>query len=291
LCRIGQAAGRAPPYCCLEIPISPLRLNHTSLDIIYRNRDHRYNLKGICLGGGAIPLVGATAPIFFPGMLVQGMAEALAAYITPKLIEPEVYGYCSFGGFLFDMRTMQPATPFPESVLFALAGRQVIRHILGETFGVSFAFNPEDPADVFRIAFMAGFGICSGSSSFINVGADRDGFNPVRAVIQADILRHCERFARGLPYREEKGLSSKVIQEALSTGMLSNYLDHPTTLEFREFYLEPELFFKYSGEELKAKARAVARQKTAEHAFRLPNDKREALAQIYREADSILRSH
>ena len=56
---------------------------------------------------------GATGPLFYPGNLVQGMADALAAYMTPKLVDPEVYGYCSFGGFLFDLRKMEPHTPFP----------------------------------------------------------------------------------------------------------------------------------------------------------------------------------
>ncbi|MFH0795959.1 MAG: trimethylamine methyltransferase family protein [Candidatus Omnitrophota bacterium] len=295
MCRIGQVSGRKPPYCALEIPISPLRLNHNCLDVIYQNRNHQYNLSGICLGGGAAPMPGASAPIFFPGMLVQGMAEALAAYITPKLIDPEVYGYCSFGGFIFDVRKMQPAKPFPESILYCLAVSQVIKYVLGEKFGVDFACNINSLSDVFRVAFALGMGICDGATSVIGIGGDSsgtggelDGFNPVMAVIQADIVRHCERFAGGLKLDEEKGISLKVIEEAIYTGMPNSFLDHPTTLQHREIYLEPELFFKFSGEELKEKARETARKKIAEHNFSLPGDKREAIEKIYREADRTL---
>ncbi len=295
LCRMGRAAGRKPPYCAMEIPISPLRLNHTCLDIIYRNRDRQYNLDGICLGGGAAPMPGASAPIFYPAMLVQGMAEALAAYITPKLIDPEVYGYCSFGGFLFDLKTMQISKPFPESVLYNMASGQVIHYVLGETFGICLSGSLENREDIFRTAFAAGLGIAAGATTVLGIGGDSSGaagakdiFNPVQAVIQADIVRHCERFARGFPYHEEKGISRQVIEEGIFTGMPNSFLDHETTLGYREIYLDPELFFKYSGAELTNKAREVAKKRIAEHAFALPADKQEAIEAIYREADQVL---
>ncbi|MFH2067988.1 MAG: trimethylamine methyltransferase family protein [Candidatus Omnitrophota bacterium] len=295
MCRIGRASGRKPPYCVMEIPISPLRLNHNCLDIIYQNRDHKYNLSGICLGGGAAPLSGASGAIFFPGILVQGMAEALAAYITPKLIDPDVYGYCSFGGFIFDLRKMQVSKPFPESVFHSLAIRQVIKYVLGEKFGVSFSCNINNLGDVFRVAFGLGLGICDGATSVMGIGGESSGaggqidyFNPVMAVIQADIIRHCERFARGFKLEEEKEISLKVIEEAVYTGMPNSFLDHPTTLQHREIYLEPELFFKFSGEELNRKAREIARRKIGGHNFVLPEDRREAVEEVYRKADKIL---
>jgi len=290
MCRIDRAAGRKPPYVTLEIPISPLRLNHKCLDIIYQNRNHKYDLSGICLGGGAIPMPGATAPIFFPGMLVQGMAEALASYITPKLIDSEVYGYCSFGGFIFDLRKMQLSAPFPESVLYSLAIRQVIRYVLGETFGVSFGVKLHSIGDIFRVAFATSLGICDGATSFLGVGNAGDCFDPVRCVIQADIIRHCERFAQGIKFSEEKGVSLKTIEEAIHTGMPNSFLDHPTTLQYRELYLEPELVFKLSDrDQLWEEAKKVAKERIAKHTFSLPEDKQEEIEAIYREADKALR--
>jgi trimethylamine:corrinoid methyltransferase-like protein len=222
------------------------------------------------------------------------MADALAAYITPKLIDAEVYGYCSFGGYLFDLRKMEPHTPFPEGMMYWLAPRQLIRHVLGETTGAEFVLDMGSPQDVFQVAFAASLAICAGATVFLGVGAVKTGsagdcgFDPITAVIQADIIRHCARLARGLPYREEESLALQTIREAVFESATHSFLDHPTTLDYRELYLEPALFFRYSGEQLREEARRIVKSRLAEHCFTLPDDRTAEMAEIYSEAEEVL---
>jgi len=283
---MGQIAGREPPYVTLEIPISPLRLNFHALELIYNNRIKKHNLKGICLGGGAVPMAGATAPIFFPGMLIQGMAEALAAYITPKLIDPEVYSYCSFGGFLFDLKKMTPSFPFPESILYCNAVRQVINYVIGEMMGVAFGGTIDNIQGMFKLGFSLAVGALAGAKTFLSAGATSGGaFSPVHLVIHSDIVSHVEKFMQGFEVKEE-GLSFQTIQEGIVSGM---FLDHPSTLEYRKIYLEPKLFFKYENFlQLKEEAKKIAKEKIAQHNFYLEEKIKKELDRIYQEASDKL---
>jgi len=297
LCQIGEAAGRQPPHCCMEIPISPLRLNHKALRMIYKRRNRDDQLTGMVLGGGVVPMPGATTPIFAPACFIQSMAEALAAYITPQLIDPRVQGYCSFGGKLFDLRRMTPGTMFPETAVYISLVRQVIQRFLGETLASSLAAagsdNPQatpdsaqatidSPQATIEMGFRVALDILAGARTFLGVGAYGDGFCPVTAVIEADLVNHFTKFIAGGVYRYEPGISLRTITEALED---KNYLAHPTTLEYRELYLIPELVFRYdTRQELVAAAWEKGQQIVAEHDYALPEDVQRNVTEVYEAA-------
>gem|GEM_PF-3347096 len=284
LCRLGEAAGRPPPYGCEEIPISPLRLNHVALDMIYRRRGAPNQFTGLVYGGGAVPMPGATAPIRVPACLAQGLAEALAAYITPKLIDDRVPGYCSFGGFLFDMKRMQPGQFFPESTVYNAMTRQLIRHVLGRTMGSSFRSGSfEAPGNVFRAGFQAAVAALAGARTFLGLGTTgSETFSPVAFVLGADIVRHVARFCDGLDCDDDDAQVLATIAHGADSGM---YLDHPSALGYRDAYLEPELFFRHTDPKtLLAAARERVEQDSAAASFELPADRRRDVENVYRAA-------
>ncbi len=281
LCRIGQASGRPPPYGCMEIPISPLKLNHHALRIIFDRRDRPDQFTGLVYGGGSVPMAGASAPIEITACMAQGLAEALSAYITPKLVDERVQGYCSFGGFLFDMKTMDTGMFFPESVTYHAGQRQVIEYVLGETMGSSFRCAAlESPGDVFRAGFQAAIAALAGARSFLGAGAAGDeSFDPRVFVLDADIVRHVEKFVQGLDIAETEQATLDVIAHGATSGM---YLDHPSSLDYRTAYLEPELVFKYDNrDDLFDAAREKVKQVLHDHHFELPADARKDVDAVY----------
>ena len=285
MCRIGEAARRPVPHCCLEIPISPLRLNVEALRMIFERRGREDQLTGMVLGGGAVPLAGATAPLFVPGCYIQGMAEALGAYIVPQLIDPRVQGYCSFGGFLFNLKDATTTPLFPESVIYMALARQVIQRFLGETLGTSVRAGDLTSLSVtVGTGFQAAVDILGGARTFLGIGCcPGDTFCPVNAVVQADLVRHFERFMAGRTYRDEPELTLRTIEEALHEQ--SYFLIHPTTLEFRDIYLNPELVFKHDDPgELTEAAREKAHDLVARHRYALPEDVSRDVQDVYQAA-------
>ena len=284
LCRLGEAAGRKPPYGCQEIPISPLRLDHHALEVIFQRRGRPDQFTGLVYGGGAVPMPGASAPIHTPACLSQGLAEALAAYITPQLIDDRIHGYCSFGGFLFDMQTMNTGMFFPESLVYQALLRQVIRCVLGRTMGSNFrAGSFRNPGHVFRAGFEAALDALGGARTFLGAGAgDGESFDPAVFVICADIVRHVEKFVRGIECAEDPELTLETVAHGAKHGM---YLDHPSALDYRTLYLKPELMFKCDDiETLHEEAREKTKNLLREHRFELPADRRRDVEDVYASA-------
>jgi len=285
LCRLGEAAGRKPPYGCEEIPISPLRLNHRALEIIFDRRGRADQFTGLVYGGGAAPMPGASAPIHTPACLSQGMAEALAAYITPQLIDERIHGYCSFGGFLFDMKTMSTGMFFPESLVYQALLRQVIRQVLGRTMGSHFRSGSfRNPGNVFRAGFEAALDALGGARSFLGAGeGDTESFDPAVFVICADIVRHVEKFVRGIECVDDMNATLEAVEYGAAHGM---YLDHPSALDYKTLYLEPELMFKCDNvDELHAEARRKVKEVLEHHRFELPQDRRRDVEEVYAAAE------
>ena len=83
-------------------------------------------------------------------------------------------------------------------------------------------------------------------------------------------------------------ISLETIREGVFESAFNSFLDHPTTLDYRELYLEPALFFKYSGEQLREEARGIVKKRIAEHSFSLPKERADEITEIYREADEVL---
>ena len=243
LIEMGQAAGRRPPYGGMEIPISPLRLNAELLAMLFERRECDDQLLGIVVGGGAVPMPGATAPLSFPACLSQGLAEALAAYIVPQLIDGRLLGYCSFGGFLFNLRTMDTFHPyFPESLLYNLMVSQVIRFTLHRRMGYAFKVDfLDNPGKLYQMGYAGAVLTMLGARS-VHVGAERgDVFSPLTAVIVADLVRHLGKLVTGLPLEHSATLTREMVEPGLESGM---YTALESTLNYRTLYVAPRLLFQ-----------------------------------------------
>lgn len=284
---MGLAAGRKPPYASMEIPISPLHLNSEQLGMIF---DHREDdqLLGVLVGGGAVPMPGATAPLSFPACISQGLADAISAYIVGQLIDPRLPGYCSFGGFLFNLRTMDTFHPyFPETLLYNSIISQVIEHVLGRTPG--YAFKPDfydNPGKLYQMGFTAAVDIMRGARS-VHVGAETgDVFSPLNAVICADIVRHLRKFVDGLPLEHSETLTRELVEPGLKNGM---YTDLESTLNYRELYVDPRFIFRYDDHaSLMAAAREEMARLVKAHKFTLPETVQDEIDEIFSEAKKTL---
>jgi len=285
---MGQAAGRQPPYACMEIPISPLRLNAEQLAMIFERRERGDQLLGVVVGGGAVPMPGATAPLSFPACISQGLAEAIAAYIVGQLIDPRLPGYCSFGGFLFNLRTMDTFHPyFPETLMYNGMIRQVARYVFGRTPGYS--FRPEfydNPGKLYQMGFAGAAAAMQGARS-VHVGAETgDVFSPLNAVICADVVRHVRKFIAGLPLEHTPTLTRELIEPGLDSGM---YTDLESTLNYRKLYMDPRLIFQRDDHaSLMSAAREEMERLVEAHEFALPGTVQTEVDRIFNAARGML---
>lgn len=284
---VGTAAGREPPYACMEIPISPMRLNVELLSMLFQRRDREDQLVGIVVGGGAVPMPGATAPLAFPAAVSQALAEALGAYIIARTVDPRLHGYASLGGFLFNLRTMDTFHPyFPESLLVRSLIRDVSRRALGRTPGLF--FKPDfytNPGKLLQMGTRAAIDVLSGARS-VHVGAEiGDVFCPLNAVIAADYLRHLQKLVEGLPMSRATSTDA-LVAEGLDDGM---YLDKPSTLNYRALYTPPGLLFAHDDHaSLMSAARKRMNELLGQPGYRLPEEARRRVDTICTQAESRL---
>jgi hypothetical protein len=285
---MGQAAGRRPPYGGMEIPISPLRLNAELLGALFERRDRGDQLLGVVVGGGAAPMPGATAPLSFPACLSQGLAEGLAAYIVPQLIDPRLIGYCSFGGFLFNLRTMDTFHPyFPESLMYNAMIFQTLQRVLGRTMGFSVRPDFYDNPNKLCQAGYAGAVFALMGARSVHVSAETgDVFSPLHAVLCADLVRHLGKLVEGLPLRHSPGLARELIEPGLTSGM---YTDLESTLSYRELYVAPRLLFRHDDHaSLMAAARGEMHRLLAAHSFALPREAQADVDSVFQSARKVL---
>lgn len=281
---MGRAAGREPPYGCMEVPISPLRLNAELLGMLFERRGRDDQFIGIVVGGGAAPMPGATAPLSFPACVSQGLAEAVAAFIVPQLLDPRLLGYCSFGGFLFNLRTMDTFHPyFPETLMYNTMNRQLLRYMFGRTSG--YGFKPDfydNPGKLYQMGFTGAVVAMMGARS-VHVGAENgDVFSPLNAVVAADMVRHLSRFIAGLPLKHSDTLTRELVEPGLDSGM---YTDQESTLNYRELYVDPRLLFRHDDHaSLMAAAREETRRLVASHEFALPESAQAEVEKVFEAA-------
>ncbi|MDP6380658.1 MAG: trimethylamine methyltransferase family protein, partial [Phycisphaerae bacterium] len=102
--------------------VSPMKLNGDRMDLFLRFRD-----RGVPVGFGGMPLLGATAPIFYGDAYIQSMAEELAAGVVTTL----VFGADGAAGcatvYPFDMRDSTVVYGSAERALSMLFAAEVAR--------------------------------------------------------------------------------------------------------------------------------------------------------------------
>jgi trimethylamine:corrinoid methyltransferase-like protein len=295
LCRMGAAAGRKGPHISLQIVHSPMKLDAHSLRLILDMKRAGRTPAGITAGGGAMPLAGAAAPLLLPGLLAQGLAEALAAYGTPGLLNDAVSGYLSVFPGTFDMRYTGYSMGSAESVLYWLAVRQMLDRVFGWTIGGDFACTAKAYDAQAGAQKMAAIltSVLSGATTFANVGMTPtdEVFHFGGAVIDMEILNYAWRVGRGLAW--ESVPTSDTVREGRGAG---TFLLHPTTMRFRDEIWDPRVFTNDSlGQWLAQgspsvvdKASRVAEDRIAAHEYSAPADVRRELDRLLDTAKTSL---
>lgn len=282
--------GRKPPYIALEIPISPMKIDVAALNIMLRiQKCNKKWLKGLAVGGGAIPMPGVTAPIVVLPALTQGLAEALAAAIIPKLIDDDVSVYCSFGMLPFDMKYMSSVGGSPEALLLRLMARQVQQFALGYIHGGDFSCMGKMPDAQTAAEKTANIlmDALQGANLFSSAGSLSldEVFSFEQLVIDREILNYVERVKKGIQIENE------YTGDIISEGILNNgsYLDHQSTMNYRGFFWMPSLFTHSNLGQWRNEgmmniidnAGDIARKTLAEHHFTIASDQQHELDKIY----------
>jgi trimethylamine:corrinoid methyltransferase-like protein len=188
----------------------------------------------------------------------------------------------------------------PEHLLFRWACHEVKAAFRG--------LEPESPYGVMRSQAklpgpqaaaekMAGLmsGALLGGSSFDGVGALslEEVFSAEQAVIDCELRDYVQRLVGGADGECDPATAAAEIAE----GVLTGYLTLDSTLsQYREVYWLPNLCERRSlsgwlsagAPDLRARAKALAREKAKQHCYEPPADLRRPLEQIYRRAQREL---
>lgn len=274
------AAGRDEPAVAFEMTHSPLRLDAYFLDILMRARRSENGTRGLTAGGGAMPLPGVSAPIYWRSAAAQGLAECLGGWITAKLIDPAIRPYASFLAWAPDMSTGKWTHNTPEALLFSLFTRQVMKEWLGLTI-----YAP--CGELNRMCLLA----MQGVRIFESAGVRSECFSLAHIPIDREKINFAEAVAAGLEIPEEPGLTARIVRETFPE---TTFLMHETTLEYRRLHWRPSVFAKETparlaellmadSDELLPAAKEIARKKIAANDFALPDDVRREVEKIYRQ--------
>jgi len=281
------AAGRPEPYVALQMTHSPMRLDAYFLDILWKGRETEAGNRGITGGGGAMPQAGVSAPVYWRTAAAQGLAEALGAWVTIKLIDPSVHPYASFLAELTDMSTAMGGSKAPESLSFALLGRHLMRELLGLTMA----------AHAGDLNEMLLWGL-QGVRVFAGGGIGEEIFSLARTVIDREKIAYVESSLAGVEFPEEEGLAARIVSETLPQ---TSFLMHDSTLEFRQIHSEPRLFkemmpaklaplLRDDSDELTAPANAIAAELIRTNEFCLDDDAAREVEAIYERGVKVLTS-
>lgn len=295
-----EAAGRNIPYVIMQITMSPLRLNTEYLEIILKNRESDNYLRGATIGGGAIPMLGATGPLSVPATWVQATAEAIAGYVTAKLIDPRMMAHCSSNMFPFDMRKSSMVIGSPEGILGRLMSFQINEYLFGFKKGATLGAMGM-PLDAQSSAEKMGnilLEALAGTRLFYDIGMTPldDMFCPEQVVFDVEIINWVKRFIEGADFNDDEKHLLDTMQEGISSDV--SYMMHEDTIaNHREFYWYPELFDYGSlaikkndlkGKSIAERAREIAQRNLAEHSFELPASAKKEVEKIFKKAEQDL---
>jgi trimethylamine:corrinoid methyltransferase-like protein len=282
------AAGRPEPWVALQMTHSPMRLDAYYLDILLRARSSPGGTRGITAGGGAMPQPGVSSPVYWRAAAAQGLAEALGAWVTVKLIDPTVRPYASFTTSVTDMTNCAAWSRAPESMAFALLTRQVMRELLGTVEGEYIAPRQEEPARGRCMGELYLWAL-QGARIFGGAGLRRGAFSAPHVVIDREKLAYLEAAVAGVEFPQEPRLAARIMAENLPE---TSFLMHETTLRFREIHWEPVMFKGMAppvlagllcddSDELLPRARELAKDLAESNPFRLDDAAAREVGRIY----------
>jgi len=275
--------------------ISPLRLEGISLE-----RAIPFLERGECswMSISSMPLAGATAPVYPVGAFIQGMAESLGGYAILHEAYPNVHVGFGIDAYHFDMHYGNIVIGSPEQTLMDLFSIALNMFYGGGIHGHrsfrTMAKKVDAQAQVEK-ASSATVGVLTGAGVFDMSGklSIDEVFSPVQLVIDCETARYLTRLAKGLDFSEDQiALSLQAMARCASKG---HYLaDETTRRDHKKIYWTPSLFddslFHTSKGDIDIleRAKEVCRRKIAEHGYRLEEEKRQKLDEIYKEASRHL---
>jgi len=298
--RMAQIAGIAGACLLVEYGISPLQCNAEALDVVYQLLGQP-ELSVLSIGPGPIPSLGATAPIFLPGILSQSLAETLGGSLLVSLLtQGEVSpGVGSPTAIAFDMRFATTNFSSPEAALLERLGDDVGTFLAGRRLrrgALRTIAKAPDAQAAHEKTMLALAQALHGAREFWDAGqlAIDDAFSFEQVIIDAEILASVERFVNGMAFDETPGLTQATVADGVARG---HYLDHETTVaRFRDTYWMPQVFDRHmiggwraAGEpSVIDRARELARQRIAGQTKRLDEATERTLERAFDEACAAL---
>jgi trimethylamine:corrinoid methyltransferase-like protein len=242
-----------------------------------------------------MPLAGAAAPLLLPGLLAQGLAEAVSAYGTAKLLNDKVGAYSSIFPATFDMRYSGLSMASPEAVQYWLAIRQLWKEVFGQDMGGDLActaktYDAQAGAQKMAAILTA---VLSGATTFVSPGMTPtdEAFHFEGVVIDMEILAYALRVGKGLAW--EKTATSDIVREGRKE---TTFLVHPTTMRFREEVWDPLVFTNETLAQWESegspsvvqRAARVARKRIDQHSYRPDKSVQKDLDRVMRIAEKDL---
>lgn len=294
--------GRGESDACIVgvHPISPLKLEGDEFDnAIYLWQTAHGDRMQVSIAN--MPIAGVSAPIDFPAALAQSIAESVGSWLFFRLLLGRGRADFSFNVYPFDMKHSCFAYGGPEDLVIALARRELYSRYGVQANWADKALHTMSHAPDAQAAGEKAPKVLAcllaGARRFTGLGGLclDEGWSPEQCLIDLEIIHWASRVARGMPACGDD-LVAHVAEGIANDG---NFLSlEYTAREYRSLYFMPDLFEHIMKSQWDATGapglRDVARAKVQEalksEAFELPEDKRRALANIYRQAERELLS-
>ncbi|MFH0795538.1 MAG: trimethylamine methyltransferase family protein [Candidatus Omnitrophota bacterium] len=272
--------------------ISPLKVDAARLDLFFNFLD-----RDVPASMGNMPLLGVTAPIFYPAAYIQGIAEILGGITLIKLIFKGKGGPGIVNVYPFDMKYQTVAFGSPEKLILMLLSMQIANYFgfdIRPNALMCMAKEPDSQASAEKLAQVIVTSL-HGARTFRYAGtlSQDEIFSPEQLVIDKEIVEYVSHFIKGFDFGPEKDFV-KIIEEGVKE---MTFLSHLATLErYKEVYWIPRLFEHESlgqwkqkgGKSIREKAKEITRKKISEHQFQLPSNIQKELDRIYRKAEENL---
>jgi trimethylamine--corrinoid protein Co-methyltransferase len=248
----GGTLREKPRLFVLFCPDSPLRYEACVTDVMRLAVG-----RGVPVGIGPCPVLGASAPITLAGALVQTIAEALAGLAFAKLLDEKCLVYLGTTPF-----AMAPQGNLlmaaPECYLISAGFAQVCRHL-----GIPNSFSSthtDSKIPTMQTGYEKAMGltlaILSGSP-LVQVPAILDDGATTslqQLVIEAEMVGAARRLLQGISVCDET-MAVDVIHEGAASGNLVAH-DH-TVAHLRSEFWRPDLLYRGTCEQLDLEARTV----------------------------------
>jgi trimethylamine:corrinoid methyltransferase-like protein len=221
--------------------LNPMRFDERVLEFVLKNRDvPEFDIQMV----SGLPALGSTAPLVFPAIHIQGLAEDLASSLFMKA----AMGYNEppyLRGDPFDMRFMNFVISGPEYILADMANRAIYNHLTGEDrwwgYLMTMSKWPDQQA-MYERSTCCVIQALNGATYFKGSGqmASDEVYSPEQVVFDRAIVRGVEHLVKGNRVTQDVDQALATIKEGVTEG---HFLSHETTLEhFRDFFCDRGIF-------------------------------------------------